>query len=84
MLLEIHRRLAQIKGMSGEVMFGGVSILAIGDLYQLPPVGQPVLFDRMTDAYAKLYALGSLWHGNGRVDRGNASKGRQFFCRIVG
>ena len=38
-----------------------ISILALGDLYQLPPVGQPAVFDTVTDAYAKLYASGSLW-----------------------
>ena len=42
-------------------MFGGVSILAVGNLYQLPPVGQPALFDTVTDAYACLYGSGSLW-----------------------
>ena len=42
-------------------MFGGVSILAVGYLYQLPPVGQPALFDTVTDAYARLYGSGSLW-----------------------
>ena len=60
MLLEIHKRLQQIKGVLPDVMFGGVSILAVGDLYQLPPVGQPALFDTMTDAYARLYGSGSL------------------------
>ena len=43
MLLEIHRRLQQIKGVSYDVSFGGISILAVGDLYQLPPVMQPPL-----------------------------------------
>ena len=33
MQLEIHRRLQQIRGVPGDVMFGGVSILAVGDLY---------------------------------------------------
>ena len=47
--------LQQIKGVLPDVMFGGVSILAVGDLYQLPPVGQPALFDTVTDAYACLY-----------------------------
>ena len=61
MLLEIHKRLQQIKGVLPNVMFGGVSILAVGDLYQLPPVGQPALFDTVTDAYARLYGSGSLW-----------------------
>ena len=40
MLLEIHKRLQQIKAVLPDVAFGGVSIPAIGDLYQLPPVGQ--------------------------------------------
>ena len=63
MLLEIHKRLQQIMGVLPDVMFGGVSILAVGDLYQLPPVhvGQPALFDTVTDAYACLYGSGSLW-----------------------
>ena len=61
MLLEIHKRLQQIMGVMPDVMFGGVSVLAVGDLYQLPPVGQPALFDTVTDAYARLYGSGSLW-----------------------
>ena len=61
MLLEIHKRLQQIKGASHNVMFGGVSILAVGDLYQLPPVGQPPLFSPMSDCYTQLYASVSLW-----------------------
>ena len=61
MLLEIHRCLQQIKGVSPDIMFGGVSILGVGDLYQLPPVGQPAVFDRVTDSYARFYGSGSLW-----------------------
>ena len=61
MLLEIHKRLQQIKGISADVTFGGVSILAVGDLYQLPPVGQPWLFSTVSDSYAQLYRSGSLW-----------------------
>ena len=61
MLLEIHKRLQQIKGVSADVTFGGVSILAVGDLYQLPPVGQPLLFSTVSDCYAQLYRSGSLW-----------------------
>ena len=61
MLLEIHKRLQQIKGVSADVTFGGVSILAVGDLYQLPPVGQPWLFATVSDSYAQLYRSGSLW-----------------------
>ena len=42
------------KGVSGDVVFGGVSILAVGDLYQLPPVGQAPLFSTVSDCYAQL------------------------------
>ena len=57
MLLETHKRLQQIKGASDDVTFGGVSILAVGDLYQLPPVGQPHLFSKVSDGYAQLLVL---------------------------
>ena len=57
MLLEIHKRLQQIKGVSDDKVFGGVSILAVGDLYQLPPVGQAPLFSTVSDCYGS----GSLW-----------------------
>ena len=61
MLLEIHKRLQQIKGVSDDVVFGGVSILAVGDLYQLPPVCQAPVFSTVSDCYAQLYGSGSLW-----------------------
>lgn len=38
----IHERLCEIKNSSN--LFGGVSILAFGDLYQLPPVKQQQIF----------------------------------------
>ena len=60
-MLEIHKRLQQIKGVTSDNMFGGVSVLAAGDLYQLPPIGQPAVFDKVTDSYAQLYNSGSLW-----------------------
>ena len=50
MLLEIHKRLQQIKGVTSDNMFGGVS-----------PIGQPAVFDKVTDSYAQLYNSGSLW-----------------------
>lgn len=61
MLIEIHKRLQQIKGVSDDPVFGGVSILAAGDLYQLPPVGQAPLFSTVSDCYVQLYGSGSLW-----------------------
>lgn len=39
MLLQIHKRLQQLKGQDNHATFGNVSILAVGDLYQLQPVG---------------------------------------------
>ncbi len=35
MLLEIHKRLQQIKAVAPDLMFGGVSVLAVGDLYTI-------------------------------------------------
>ena len=62
MLLEIHKRLQQLKGIMTDIdTFGGVSVLAVGDLYQLPPIGQPALFDKVTDSYAQLHGSGSIW-----------------------
>ena len=61
MLLQIHRRLQQLKGSSDDTVFGGVSILAVGNLFQLQPVAQPYVFDEVGDAYARLHRSGSLW-----------------------
>ena len=60
MLLEILKRLQQIKGVSDDVTFGSVSILAVGDLYQFPPVAQATLFSTVNNDYAQLYRSGSL------------------------
>ena len=56
-LLTIHRRLAEIKNY--DEPFGGVSVLAVGDLYQLPPVGHFQIYTPQSDPLAALY--GSLW-----------------------
>ncbi len=36
-------------------------MLVYGDLYQLPLIGQPAIFDKVSDTYAQLYKSGSLW-----------------------
>ena len=62
MFLDIHRRLNEIKGISGEgVWFGNVCILACGDLYQLPPVLQLSIFTPVKDAMAKMCGSGSIF-----------------------
>lgn len=61
MLFEIHKRMQQIKAVLPDVTFGGISILAVGDLYQLPPVAQAPIFSTISDSYATLYRSGSLW-----------------------
>ena len=45
---------------SHDSTFGGVSILAVGDLYQIPPVMQPQVFESPRDSYAQFYKSGSL------------------------
>ncbi len=62
-LFHIHRRLEDLMQTSqSDTCFGGVGILAVGDLFQLQPVRQAHVFDLPSDAYAKLY--GSLWQEN--------------------
>ncbi|MES9881383.1 MAG: AAA family ATPase [Sedimenticola sp.] len=51
----IHRRLQDIMGTpSDDVFFGGVSVIAVGDFYQIPPVLQKPIFATPSDEYARL------------------------------
>ena len=60
LLYDIHRRLQDItENRDQDTRFGGVSILAVGDLYQLQPVGQKHIFGDPSDDYARLH--GSIW-----------------------
>ena len=59
MLLEIHRRLQQIKGVIGAAVFGGVSIL--WEIY----ISYHQLFSTVSDCFAQLYDSGSLWCDHG-------------------
>ncbi len=61
LLLQIHKRLQQITGSTDNTTFGNISILAVGDFYQLQPVGESYIFDQIGDAYARLHQSGSLW-----------------------
>ena len=61
MLLQIHKRLQQLKGSKDDVTFGNVSILAVGDFFQLQPVAQSYAFQEVSNMYARLHGSGSLW-----------------------
>ena len=58
MLVQIHKRLQYLNRKGNDVTFGGISILAVGDLR---PVAQPHVFAQGGDAYARLHNSGSLW-----------------------
>ena len=54
---QIHRRLEEIKGCrsnASDSAFGDVTMIAVGDLYQLPPVAKAYVFEHPNDSYAKL------------------------------
>jgi len=61
MLSIIHQRLQAIMSLPASVPFGGVSILAVGDLMQLSPVCDRNIYDHPKDPY---YALADLWNSN--------------------
>ena len=62
MLLNIHHRLNEIKGVNGnDIWFGNTCILACGDLYQLPPVQQSCIFNPVKDAMARMHGSGSIF-----------------------
>lgn len=63
MLYHIHRRLEDIRGASvRNSRFGNVSVLAVGDLFQLKPVSGFPIFEAPSDPYAKLHE--SIWTEN--------------------
>lgn len=76
-LLTVHRRLCDIFG--NEEPFGGVSVLAVGDLLQLPPVAQKPVFSLPTDEMAAIY--GSLWQHHFHIVELEKFNGRRMtFC----
>ena len=61
-MLSIHRRLCD---MWSQEPFGGVSVLAVGDLLQRPPVGRCPIIEHPTGEMASLD--GSLWQNHFQV-----------------
>ncbi|WAR11596.1 PIF1-like protein, partial [Mya arenaria] len=55
--VEIHKRLTEIFAV--EDIFGGLSIITVGDMYQLPPVAARFIFEPPRNAFAALCP--SLW-----------------------
>lgn len=71
MFAHIHRRLQEAKGVENTgALFGDVSILAVGDFYQLPPVHQHKIFDfealnpNSMDPEELAVILAGLWERN--------------------
>ena len=56
-LLYIHLRLVEIFGYSDNVPFAGISVIAVGDFYQLPPVQQRTVYAEFRDAWQNLIHL---------------------------
>ncbi|XP_062607978.1 uncharacterized protein LOC134269784, partial [Saccostrea cucullata] len=54
LLNDIHLRLQDIMGTDSTTYFGGVSVLAVGDFYQLQPVGCKHIFASPSNAFSKL------------------------------
>ena len=54
MLEDINERLQLIMGTADTTLYGGVSILAVGDFHQLPPVMKPPLYAQFEDSYKRL------------------------------
>ena len=58
-LLHIHQRLKEIFGSSCSKIFAGISIIAVGDLHQLPPIQQKPIFCKYSN---DVYNLTHPWH----------------------
>ena len=66
-LYKIHMRLQQIKGLQySNTRFGNVTMIAVGDLYQLPPLKDKKIYDvpGSNDDPNPIRLHGSLWQEN--------------------
>ena len=86
----IHGRLQQIKGASSTSYFGNVSILAVGDFYQLPPVrsGLPLCYPNketlkdLWNPYFQMWELTQIMRQ--RDDKKFAEMLNRLRCRVKG
>lgn len=58
-LHHIHQRLKEIFGTSTSQLFAGLSVIALGDLYQLPPIQRKPVFEDYKNEALNLYHP---WH----------------------
>ena len=58
-LLHIHQRLKDIFGSNSSQLFAGISIIAVGDLYQLPPIRRKPIFHSFKNESFNLFHP---WH----------------------
>lgn len=58
-LLNIHQRLKEIFNTPTSQLFAGISIIAVGDMYQLPPIKRKPVFENYNNDTFNLYHP---WH----------------------
>ena len=63
MLIFVHKRLQEIMGSARD--FGGISVIFVGDLFQLKPVCDSFIFKNNTTGYAPLAT--NLWQQNAKM-----------------
>ena len=66
-LYKIHMRLQEIKGLNySDTRFGNVTMIAVGDLYQFPPLKDKKIYDILGSNYDPnpISLHGSLWQEN--------------------
>lgn len=54
-LIHIHQRLKEIFGSFSSQLFAGISVITVGDLYQLPPIKRKPVFEDYKDNKRNLY-----------------------------
>ena len=58
MLKHIHERLTQIFGTPDSMLFAGIGLITVGDLYQLPPIKAKHIFSEYKNDCFNIAILG--------------------------